>query len=186
MTRVEAAAWAVMDARPESVYSVLADYHKGHREILPKRYFSDVEIERGGTGAGTLIQFTVRTMGRMKTYLTEITEPVPGCVLLETNLDQQGASTTFTVVPVGDGSRTLVTIRTEWEADGFRSVVERIVLPHEQRKIHREQLENLANTVRNNERLKAATRRLDRSTTFRLLNQGSLRRDTKAEPRADA
>jgi hypothetical protein len=184
MTRVEAAAWAVMDARADRVYSVLADYHEGHREILPKQYFSDVEVERGGTGAGTRIQFTMHAMGTTKTYLTEISEPIPGSVLLETNLDQQGASTTFTVVPVGDGSRSMVTIRTEWQAHGLRGVLERIVAPRALRRIYREELNNLAKTVRHHaERRAARAHRLDRTATFRLLNQGSLRRDVTAEER---
>src|SRR5688572_17300322 len=111
MTRVEAAAWAVMDAPSTTVYSVIADYRGLHRRILPARYFSDLEVERGGTGAGTLIQFTLRLLGSSRTTLAEISEPIPGRMLVETQLDRRGASTTFTVLPVGDGSRTSVTIR---------------------------------------------------------------------------
>ena len=54
MTWHRITASARIPAAPKRVYDILADYREGHRCILPKR-FSDVTVERGGFGAGTII-----------------------------------------------------------------------------------------------------------------------------------
>lgn len=144
MPRIHAAASAVIDATPETVYAILADYRNGHPQILPERYFLGLEVERGGTGAGTLVQFRMRAFGRTRTYRAEITEPQPGRVLAETNLDEQGAVTTFTVAPLERGRRAQVTITTEWSSSGVKALVQRLLAPPLLRRIYAEELQNLA------------------------------------------
>jgi hypothetical protein len=46
---------AVIPARPEAIYAVLADYREAHPAILPKPYFTELKVEEGGQGAGTVI-----------------------------------------------------------------------------------------------------------------------------------
>jgi hypothetical protein len=100
-------------AAPAShIYALLADYHNGHPHILPKAYFGDLVVEQGGMGAGTLVNFQMRVMGRMQTFRAVIAEPQPGRVLMETNLPD-GPVSTFTLDPLGDGQQTRVTIATE-------------------------------------------------------------------------
>jgi len=44
-------------------------------------------VEEGGIGAGTVIRFQMRILGRLRTFHAAITEPEPGGVLVETDLD---------------------------------------------------------------------------------------------------
>ncbi len=48
---------ALIDAPAAKVYGIIADYREGHPSILPKPFFGSIQIERGGTGAGTVISF---------------------------------------------------------------------------------------------------------------------------------
>ena len=89
---------ATIPARRERVYSLIADYNDGHPRILPKQFMSLV-VEQGGVGAGTIIRFQMRVFGKKQTFRAAITEPERGRVLVETDLDTNGAVTTFTVNP---------------------------------------------------------------------------------------
>jgi hypothetical protein len=107
--RIEAS--AVIPARRERVYSLIANYHDGHPRIVP-RQFSDMVVEQGGVGAGTVIRFQLSVLGKKQTYRAAITEPEPGRVLVETDLDSNGAVTTFTVDPGSAPADSRVTIST--------------------------------------------------------------------------
>ena len=93
------------------VYRLLADYRNGHPRILPKPYFVSLEVVEGGYGAGTKINFQMKLMGRIQSFHSVITEPAPGEVLVETDLNR-GAATTFCVEPRQDGKQSFVTIAT--------------------------------------------------------------------------
>ncbi len=95
------------------VYAILADYHNGHPRILPNPPFLGLQVEQGGIGAGTLITFQMRIFGTTQSFQAAITEPDPGHVLVETNLDAIGATTTFTVTALEDSQHSNVTITTE-------------------------------------------------------------------------
>ena len=105
-------ATAVVPAQPRRVYAVIADYHNGHRHILPKE-FSELVVEKGGVGRGTIIRFQMSVFGRKQTFRAAISEPEPGRVLAETDLDANGAVTTFVVDPDPGSGHSRVTIRTE-------------------------------------------------------------------------
>src|ERR1700728_1331783 len=77
---------AVVPARRERVYSLIANYNDGHPRILPKQ-FSNLTVEQGGVGAGTVIRFQMSVLGKKETLRAAITEPEPGRVLVETYLD---------------------------------------------------------------------------------------------------
>jgi hypothetical protein len=143
MPRIQATASAVIDAPPHTVYAILADYRHGHPQILPKAYFGALVVEQGGTGAGTRIRFDIRLLGTTHSVRAAITEPEPGRVLAETDLDT-GAVTTFTVVPAPGGRGTDVTITTAWTASGVRGWVEGRIAPPMLRRIYTEELQNLA------------------------------------------
>ena len=96
-------------AAADRCYSIIADYRGGHPHILPERFFTQLEVERGGVGAGTVIRFGVTLFGRVQHFRAEISEPRPGRELVETNLGT-GEVTTFVVEPAGAGCE--VTIRT--------------------------------------------------------------------------
>jgi len=109
-TRVVAS--AIIKVPAQQVYAILADYHNGHPHILPSQYFPDLHVEQGGIGAGTVIGFQMRVLGKTQTFRAAITEPEPGRVLMETNLPT-GAVTTFTVDPRLGGQHVQVAIATE-------------------------------------------------------------------------
>ena len=116
MKTQQVSASAIINAPASQVYSILADYRDGHPRILPRQYFSSLEVERGGVGAGTVIRFQMRAPGMTRTFLADITEPEPGRVLVESNrveADPTAQSvTTFTVDPIHGGQHAQVTIST--------------------------------------------------------------------------
>src|SRR3954469_19904465 len=115
----------LIPARRERVYNIIANYREGHPRILPKQ-FSNLVVEQGGVGAGTVIRFQMGVLGRKQTFRAAITEPEPGRVLVETYLDGNGAVTTFTVNPGSAPADSQVTISTEIPVRaGFLGKIER-------------------------------------------------------------
>lgn len=105
-------ATALVPAEPSRVYAVIADYNNRHPHILPKQ-FSGLVVEKGGVGRGTIIRFQMSVFGRKQTFRAAISEPVPGRVLVETDLDRNGAVTTFVVDRDPASGHSRVTITTE-------------------------------------------------------------------------
>ena len=87
---------ANIPAPPQRAYSILANYRDEHPRILPPQ-FSNLAVEKGGIGAGTVIRFNMRVFGRKRSFRAAVTEPEPGRVLVETDLDTNRAVTTFIV-----------------------------------------------------------------------------------------
>jgi polyketide cyclase/dehydrase/lipid transport protein len=143
MSVARAASSALVRAPARAVYSLIADYRNGHPRMLPTRYFPRLEVERGGTGAGTIIRFQLRMFGVTREVRAEITEPTPGRVLVETEL-ATGARTTFTITAEGGGEMCRVEIDTQWDTKGLRGWVERMTVPRLLQRIYREQLAKLA------------------------------------------
>jgi hypothetical protein len=137
---------ALIKAPTEQVYAILADYHDGHPHILPKPYFSSLEVEQGGIGAGTLIRVQMRVLGKTQTFRAVITEPEPGRVLVETILTS-GIVTTFTVHPVEEGQhpRAQARITTELKPrGGVPGLLERFLTTLLLRRIYTQELKLLA------------------------------------------
>jgi hypothetical protein len=135
---------AIIPARRERVYSLIANYRDGHPRILPKQ-FSNLTVEQGGVGQGTVIRFQMSVFGKKQTFRAAITEPEPGRVLIETDLDTNGAVTTFTVNPGTAPADSRVTISTELPVRGsFLGLVERTLATILLRPIYQKELENLA------------------------------------------
>jgi len=135
---------AVVPARRERVYSLIANYNDGHPRILPKQ-FSNLTVEQGGVGAGTVIRFQMSVLGKKQTLRAAITEPEPGRVLVETYLDGKDTVTTFTVNPGTAPADSHVTISTELPVrSGFLGVLERKLSALLLRPIYSKELQNLA------------------------------------------
>jgi hypothetical protein len=135
---------AIIPARRERVYSLIANYNDGHPRILPKQ-FSSLVVEQGGVGAGTVIRFQMSMFGRKQAFRAAITEPDPGRVLVETYLDTSDAVTTFTVSPGTAPADSNVTISTELPVrSGFLGKIERTLSTLMLRPIYVKELENLA------------------------------------------
>jgi Polyketide cyclase / dehydrase and lipid transport len=148
MGRARAHADQLVDASPVAVYQVLADYRTHHPRIMPSPPFSDLEVETGGVGAGTVFHITVRTMGRRQRLHMRVAEPEPGQVLTETNLDT-GVVTEFSVAPRNGASHSLVEMSSEWEAGGgLRGLFDRLVTPPVMGRMFAKQLRQLDQYMR--------------------------------------
>ena len=135
---------AVIPARRERVYALIANYHDGHPRIVPKQ-FSGMVVERGGIGAGTVIRFQMSVFGKKQTFRAAVTEPEPGRVLVETDLDANGAVTTFTVDQGPAPADSRVTIATELKVrSGFLGIIEKSLSTLLLRPMYLRELENLA------------------------------------------
>lgn len=135
---------AIIPARRERVYSLIANYQDGHPRILPKQ-FSDLVVEQGGIGAGTVIRFKMKLLGKQQPFRAAITEPEPGRVLVETYLDNNGAVTTFTVDPGTAPADSRVTITTALPVrSGFVGLIEKGFSTLLLRPLYQKELANLA------------------------------------------
>ncbi len=146
MERYQISESALIPASPERVYAILADYHEGHPSILPKPPFTGVQVERGGVGAGTEFVVSMRVMGRTMDFHGTITEPEPGRVMVE-HVRENGAVTTFTVMPEGGQARVTISIDLAGRG-GLGGRIERWMSERMFRRILREELGLLAAVVR--------------------------------------
>jgi Polyketide cyclase / dehydrase and lipid transport len=144
LVRVEADRTIGGDAA--DVYHVLRDYSEHHPKIMPPDHFSNLEVESGGLGAGTVFHITAKVAGKRQRLHMQVTEPEPGTVLCETNLDT-GVVTQFTVSGNGSGT-SVVRMSSEWEAHGLKGWLDRLFTPHVMRGLFNEQLEQLDRYVR--------------------------------------
>ena len=143
MATHQISASALIQAPPQDLYAIIADYHQGHPQILPKPPFVSLEVEEGGTGAGTVIRVQMRVLGQLQTFRSVVTEPESGRVLVETN--DNGYVTTFTVEPRADGQQAYVTIATEISGRaGILGALERRFVTRLLRPVYVKELEQLA------------------------------------------
>lgn len=140
MAIIHVTAQREIGAPAESVYTYLSDMREHHPNFLPPA-FSDFAVESGGVGAGTITRFKVHAGGRTREYRMQLTEPEPGRVLTESDLNSS-LVTTFTVERRGSGS--LVKITTGWQgAGGIGGFFERLFAPRVMRRIYLDELERL-------------------------------------------
>lgn len=150
MSLIHVEATEIINARPEAVYAVFADYRVAHPAILPKPYFADLRIEQGGQGSGTIVQAAMNVFGVKRSYRLTVTEPEPGRVLMETDPDA-GVVTKFIVEPVSGGQQSRVTISSDTRLSaGFAGLMERLMNPPITRRIYRQELRQLADYLRQN------------------------------------
>jgi uncharacterized protein YndB with AHSA1/START domain len=139
----------IIDAPPEKIYAIISDYHAGHPSILPPRYFTELTVQEGGQGEGTVVDVHMNVFGMNVHYHMIVTEPEPGRVLVEED-KSAGVITTFTLDPVNGGKQTRVTIATKAKTSpGLRGMIEKLMNPPTARKIYREELRQLAEVVQN-------------------------------------
>lgn len=134
----------VVDAPADVVYHCLADYRAHHRPggFLPPA-FTDLQIVRGGVGAGTVFRVTLAAGGRTRTRTQRVTEPDPGRVLVEHG---EGETTTFTVEPQGGQAR--VRIETVLPARGLERLLLPVLAPFVLRPLYADELARLEHHAR--------------------------------------
>ena len=138
----------LISAAAQRVYDLIADYREGHPRILPKPYFVSLNVEKGGYGAGTIINFQMKLMGRVQSFHSTITEPDPKHILAETDMNT-GAVTTFTVDPRSDGQEAFVTIATITNVpDGILGKIQGWLTTRLLQPIYEKELDQLAAVAR--------------------------------------
>jgi polyketide cyclase/dehydrase/lipid transport protein len=126
-------------APAERVYELIANYRTGHQRIIPPKYFQNLRVEHGGRGAGTVITYDLKLLGKVRHARARVTEPDPGRVLVET-VDEQNIVTTFKVDPVG-ASASEVTISTAFPPRrGLAGALERVFVRALLAPVYREEL----------------------------------------------
>ncbi len=97
---------------------------------------------------------SVTVMGREFPFRQIVSEPEPGRVILETNMDT-GQYSKFIFEPLNGGKQTRITISSEFPVSpGFTGVIDRLTTAPMARKMFTKELQNLADYVAN----KAASR----------------------------
>jgi uncharacterized protein YndB with AHSA1/START domain len=135
---VAASAERTIDAPANQVYKYLADTHL-HSRFLPPPFY-DFQVEKGGTGTGSVIRFKINFAGGIRELRMQVTEPEPGRTLVQADTNGSGLVTTFTVTP--QGGQALVNIASHFDGEtGVAGFVERIIAP---RRLHRVYAEELA------------------------------------------
>jgi hypothetical protein len=146
LTTYTVAVSAVLSASATACYAAIADYRNGHPHIVPRKWFGPIIVEEGGVGAGTRIRFTMTVLGQTVTLRAEVTEPVPGRVLVESYPDT-GVVTTFTVVETTpQQSRVTIETRTP-RVGGVRAAIERAITRRMLPRIFSAELAQLAGHV---------------------------------------
>jgi len=131
-----------IDAPQKAIYRVIADYREGHAAILPRPPFTAMVVTEGGTGAGTRLKTTMRVMGRDYTFDQIVTEPEPGRVIVETDVNT-GESSRFILTPTASGTN--VTIESTFNVpSGLAGLFKRAFHPAIVRRIFSQELDNLA------------------------------------------
>lgn len=145
MSQIFSQAEAVLNARPEAIYDAIADYKHGHPNIIPPRRFSDLQVEEGGYGEGTIIRFKVKTFGTVLNMYQRVSEPEPGRVVVEQDIDSpRNAITTFTVIPLENKQKARVIITTVMDASpGLTGIVERLLVPRLNQSTYRKEFQLL-------------------------------------------
>jgi hypothetical protein len=147
MTGYRVSSSATILARPARVYAAIADYRQQHPHIVPPEYFPRLEVLEGGVGAGTRTRVEMRVLGSTRVFEQVVSEPEPGRVLMETNMDGSGV-TTFTVDAADGAEAAHVTIATDLVArPGVQGFVERLFISMILPRIYRKELAQLAEYV---------------------------------------
>ena len=147
MSQYQVEVLKVIPANPQRIYKILADYRNGHPRILPKPYFTYLEVEEGGYGNGTIIRFQMNIFGKKEVFRAVISEPELGKVLEETVLPA-GPVTTFTVIPMDNGKSSQVIFTTVLTSQvGVFGILERWFVSWILRHIYKLELKNLADFI---------------------------------------
>lgn len=133
MGKVTATTERTIDAPPEKVRALVADYSESRPKILTEQ-FRDFEVTEGGKGAGTIAKWKLQaTSKRVRDIAAEVSEPEPG-MLVETDANSTMV-TTWTIRELGEGSR--VRIETTWNgASGIGGFFEKTFAPKGLKRIY--------------------------------------------------
>ncbi len=140
----------VVAANAGVAYALIADYRGGHQRILPPKYFGNLRATKGGYGNGTEIAFEMYPFGMKRAAQqarSRVTEPEPGRVLIETDLDR-GFVTTFTVDPIDPTSARVQFATAVPAKSGILGAIEKMVTTAFLRRVYEIELAQLDDVAR--------------------------------------
>lgn len=143
MSHIHVQTEQIVAAKPEEVWAFLTDYRNKRPQILTNN-FLNYTVEKGGTGAGTVISYHLHAANRERFYRMLVSEPSRGKVLTERD---EGSSlvTTWTLTPTENNQQTRVQLSTDWEGGkGIGGFFEKTFAPMGLRRIYEEMLGKLA------------------------------------------
>ncbi len=147
MSKVHVNSERVINAAPQDVYAVLADYKKMRPRMLTDN-FLDYKVEKGGHGDGTVVSYRLHAANRERPYKLRVDESVKNEVLTERD-SNSSLVTTWALSPLRSGKQTKVRVSTEWEgAAGVGGFFERTFAPLGLRSIYASMLDSLAGLVK--------------------------------------
>lgn len=147
---------SVIPASPEAVFNVIADYQVGHQAILPRPPFRELTVVKGGFGEGSELKVSAKINGKVYHYHQRVTIPEPGRVIEERDIETDQV-TYFILDPVEHGTKTRVTIRSEFpRKTGLTGLIEKLFIPSVSRGIYRKELQLLRDYVRSNDYTKVS------------------------------
>jgi hypothetical protein len=141
MSELNVTVSAMINGAAEKVYTVLADYVNHHPHILPPA-FTRLEVEEGGIGEGTVWRAGFKMLGQERPMRMRVTEPEPGRVLVETDVDT-GLVTKFIVEPRGENQSEVTFDTTMSPGSGIQGWIARLIVPGNLRRVYREELQLL-------------------------------------------
>lgn len=141
MSELNVTVSAMINGSAEKVYTVLADYVNHHPNILPPA-FTRLEVEEGGIGEGTVWLGGFKMLGQERPMRMRVTEPEPGRVLVETDLDT-GLVTKFIVEAHGENQSNVTFDTTMNPGSGIQGWMARLIVPANLRRVFREELQLL-------------------------------------------
>jgi hypothetical protein len=142
MSAITVAVSATIEAPANQVYSILADYRNHHPHILPPAYFTELTVEEGGQGEGTVFRATLRMLGQEQSFRMRVTEPELGRVLAENDLATD-LVTRFIVEPHGSDQANVTIATTFQRRAGVRGWLEGLLTPGLLRRAYRVELKQL-------------------------------------------
>jgi hypothetical protein len=138
----------IIDARPEDVYGVFSDYVVAHNAILPRPFFTGMDVKKGGRGAGTEILVYTKALGQERHMFMVVSEPTPGRDLMETE-PATGLVTHFIVEALNGGRQAKVTISTDFPIPaGFGGWLQKTIQAPLIRPVYLKELDNVAEYLR--------------------------------------
>ena len=142
MGQLQAVAERVISRLPQDVYAAIADYGDRHRRLLPPAYH-DYHVEAGGSGAGTVVTWTLHVGNHRRPYRMLVTEPEAGRTIEERD-SATSLVTRWQVRAEGSGSRVQLSSTWDQRATGFPALFERLFAPRSLARLHQETLRRLA------------------------------------------
>ncbi|GHO44913.1 SRPBCC family protein [Ktedonospora formicarum] len=159
----------IINASPSEVYAVLSDYNQ-RQQFLPEN-FHNYTVEKGGHGAGTVVQYRLHAAQRERDYRLGVEEVIKGRVIRERDFGSSFVIT-WTLSPENGGSRTRVGVASEWTGgSGVGGFFERTFAPMGLRNIYDNVLD-LLNARLTGEEKPALKTRLSKDLYIPLLAAG--------------